>query len=203
MIEVLVFIRPAWPPTYGLAPGASATDTFSYVLVDEYGNADTNTVTITVSGGTSVIAQWRLDNGFSDAAGSGPNEGNLEDKEGDGLSNLQEFAFGTNPMAADNLPLTVDVGGGTFTPGRIITLDDGTLWGVFIRRVDHLAAGLVYTPQFNYDLDQLWQDDATVPTVLVSDDGTGYEVVAVPYVLFPQTNQQRTYFRVEVAFTQP
>jgi hypothetical protein len=187
----------------GLAPGATGTDTFSYVLVDENGNADTNTVTITVTGTATIIGQWRIDNGFSDAAGSGLNEGNFEDKEGDGLSNLQEFAFGTNPMLADDELLTVDLGGGTFTPGRVITLNDGTIWGVFIRRADHVAAGLVYTPQFIYDLNEGWLDDATVPTVLVPADSSGYEVAAVPYALFPQTEQKRTYFRVKVEFTQP
>jgi hypothetical protein len=187
----------------GLAIGATATDSFTYVLVDENGNTDTNKVTITITGaGPNIIAQWRTDNGFSTTDGSGPNEGNLEDKEADGLLNLLEFAFGTDPNLADNAPLRADISGGTFTPGRIITLDDGDLWGLFARRVDHVAAGLTYAPAFGFDLAN-WVDSAAVPVVVVPDPGTGYELVAVPYTLFPETGEARSYFRVRVTYTGP
>jgi VCBS repeat-containing protein len=187
----------------GLANGATATDTFSYVLVDDKGSKATNTVTITISGSSlGILAQWRSDNGFITIDGSGLNEGNLEDKEGDGQLNLQEFAFGTDPNIADNVPLTADIGGGTFVPGRIVVLNDGNLWGLFARRVDHLAAGLTYTPQFSHGLDA-WVDGIDAPLVVVPDTGTGYDLLAVPFTVFPDNGELGSYFRVRVTYTAP
>ena len=53
----------------------------------------------------------------------------------------------------------------------------------FVRRVAHVAAGLTYTPQFTAD-GVSFLDSGDVPTVVVADDGSGYEVVEVPFLVF-------------------
>ena len=73
------------------------------------------------------IEAWRLIN-FGNAAGVGPNQGNLEDADGDGVINLFEFAFGTNPgsnaSGSGELSYTGTFGGnGTLTLGSGIGMD--------------------------------------------------------------------------------
>ncbi|MEM7396430.1 MAG: hypothetical protein AAF492_29190, partial [Verrucomicrobiota bacterium] len=144
----------------GLPPGTTATDTFVYVVTDGNGNFASNTVSLVVTGSMSltILEDWRLANGFM-ADGSGPDEGDEDDFDGDGLINILEFAFGTDPNVSDNMSLTADIGGGTFTPGDIeirYIVAPESLTGLFTRRVDHVAAGLIYTPEFSPDL-MMWQ----------------------------------------------
>ena len=134
------------------------------------------------------IETWRQIN-FGNSAGSGPNQGNLDDADSDSVNNLFEFAFGTNPgSSATGSPALIYTGtfagNGTLAlPGQPITrfepsFNNVDFRAVFIRRKDYLAAGLTYTPQFSANLVN-WQDSAAAPTVL-ADDGT-WQVVSVPY----------------------
>jgi phosphodiesterase/alkaline phosphatase D-like protein/2',3'-cyclic-nucleotide 2'-phosphodiesterase (5'-nucleotidase family) len=136
----------------------------------------------------SPVEIWRLVN-FGNAAGSGPNQGILEHADTDGVNNLFEFAFGTDPVSnvTGAAALTYSgtlAGNGTLTlPGQPITkfepiANNVDFRAVFVRRKDYLAAGLTYTPQFSSSLGS-WQDSSAVPTVL-ADDGT-WQVVSVPY----------------------
>ena len=120
--------------------------------------------------------------------GSGDNSGDGADgadPDSDSVINLLEFAFGTDPNVSDNNPLTV-TSATTFTPGgptTVVTFSPLTITYRFVRRVDHVAAGLTYTPQFTAD-GVSFLDSGDVPTVVVADDGSGYEVVEVPFLVF-------------------
>ncbi len=138
----------------------------------------------------NVIEQWRLEY-FGNTAGVG-DEADLGDKEPDGVNNLLEFAFGTDPTlnTSGNPDLIYN---GTFAGNGTIGLTGQPVMRaesvpnnvdfrvLFIRRKDYLAAGLTYTPQFSVDM-MTWHDNGAVPVVL-ADDGT-LQVVSVPYTRF-------------------
>ena len=65
----------------------------------------------------------------------------------------------------------------------MVTFSPLTITYRFVRRVAHVAAGLTYTPQFTAD-GVSFLDSGDLPTVVVADDGTGYEVVEVPFMVF-------------------
>lgn len=120
---------------------------------------------------------------------SGPNADTMADTgnsgAGDGLEQIFEFAFGTNPTVSDNSQLAV-TGGTTFTPGTPIidvSFSPPSISCQFVRRVDHATAGVTYTPQATAD-GLTFEDSTDLPTVVVPDDGSGYEVVEVPFPLF-------------------
>ena len=128
------------------------------------------------------------------------------DDDGDGLPNLLEFAFGTNSADPNSGPGALQYagtfgGGGTVTAtGQPVTCaENGSdLRVLFVRRTDHLSAGLTYTPQFSGDL-TTWQESATEPTVL-ADDGT-HQVVAVPYPAGSIAGKQARFARIGVSST--
>jgi hypothetical protein len=147
----------------------------------------------------SAIASWRLFY-FGNATGF---IGNLQDFDHDGVLNLFEFAFGTDPTVRGGGPLQYNgtfAGGGTIgATGQPITVFEPTATGIdyralFVRRVDHVAAGLTYTPQFSTDL-QTWVPSAVVPSVL-ADDGIN-QIVSVPYPPFVGGKKTR-FFRISV-----
>lgn len=152
----------------------------------------------------SPVEIWRLDY-FGNAAGSGLNQGTLDDADSDGVNNLFEFAFGTNPSSnltgSPELAYTGTLAGnGVLTlPGQPITrfepvANNVDFRAVFVRRKDYVSAGLTYTPQFSADL-AIWQDSNAVPTVL-ADDGT-WQVVSVPYTRSIGGRKAR-FFRISV-----
>ncbi len=112
-----------------------------------------------------------------------------EDFDGDGVQNLLEFAFGTNPTQPCAGPLCHQ--GGVITPGLPHMEGNGA---VFMRRKDRVAAGIAYTVEFSPDL-SIWTVATTTPTVL-AEDGTN-EVVSVPM----PAAQTRHFFRVKVSAT--
>jgi autotransporter-associated beta strand protein len=103
-----------------------------------------------------------------------------DDQDGDSLTNLQEYAFGTQPTVSTG---EIAYSGETLTtPGapKIVTAA-GTYSMVFGRRADYVAAGLTYTVQFSTAL-EAWVDnnDETNPPVQVATDGT-INAMSVPY----------------------
>ena len=132
------------------------------------------------------------------------NTGNSEDFDNDGIVNLLEFAFGTNPTVSSLGSLQY---GGTFAGsgaiiarGQPITAFESIAAGIdfralFVRRVDYVAAGLTYAVQFSADM-LSWTASAAVPVVL-ANDGT-YQVVSVPYPPFVNGRKAR-FFRVQVS----
>jgi hypothetical protein len=128
---------------------------------------------------------------FGNPDGSG-DQGNLGDADSDSVSNLFEFAFGTDPSSSGSGTgelsyLGTFAGNGSIgSAGQPITgvqqvPNSVDFRFVFIRRKDHEAAGLIYTPQFSADL-VTWRSSTAVPEIL-ADDGT-HQVVSVPYIRF-------------------
>jgi len=150
------------------------------------------TYTITVTRNTPY-QDWAAGAGLT-----GPNSGPNDDFEGDGVSNLAEWAFGMNPQVADNLVLQWS--GGVLTRHGTPTTDVQTTpvtvnyTAVFTRRKDYVSAGLTYTPQFSADLVS-WVDSTATPAVVGSD--ATHDAVSVPYPFFLNGKKAR-FFRVSV-----
>lgn len=121
---------------------------------------------------------------FSQAFNSTSPAGN---SDGDTLTNLQEFAFGTDPTSPVSGGLAYVAGGNVTTAGLPIlqnfaaTGQPAEYHAVFPRRKDYTAAGLTYTVQFSADL-SLWTSSATAPTIRTGAGSTGeMEAVSVPF----------------------
>jgi hypothetical protein len=142
---------------------------------------------------------WRIANGFHPSDGSTPGDGDLEDREGDSLVNLLEFAFGTDPSFSDNQSLVKD-GSVNGTPIVDISFGGGVAFDViFVRRDDHGQPGsLDYIVQFSSDL-LTFHDSTDTPTFMVdSSDDPDYEIVKVPYPFFTPDGKKARFSRVKV-----
>jgi hypothetical protein len=130
--------------------------------------------------------------------------------DNDTLSNLLEFAFGTDPNVADAVPVAwgggpTDASGGT--PVVVTPTFSGS--GVnftarFMRRQDHGDPGSVnYAWRFSSDLTD-WEssDDSppwlTAPNVLAEDAGGEYELVEIIYPFWLSTYRKARFFQVSV-----
>lgn len=143
------------------------------------------------------------------AANSNPG-GPTENGDTDPLNNLLEFAFGTNPIVNDNIPLSWAGTGNDVVPGSPATSTSFPIEGGvdftarFLRRKDHGSAGSVsYTWRFSSDLMD-WESSADTPTWFVApvdlaDDASGdYDLVEVPYPLFLASGKKARFFQVVV-----
>jgi fibronectin-binding autotransporter adhesin len=132
------------------------------------------------------------------AAANGATGGPTGDPDGDGIENLLEFAFGTDPAVSSSGPLAYS-GGVLTTPGQpILEEEAGVYYAVFCRRSDYLAAGLNYSVEFSNAL-SAWTATGATPTTLATDGVI--DVVRVPFLsLVPSDSgpQKPTFFRVEV-----
>jgi autotransporter-associated beta strand protein len=135
------------------------------------------------------------------AAANNATGGKTGDSDNDGLDNLTEFAFGTNPQSGALGPITYSAGVVTATGQPVVVEDAGVWYAVFGRRTDYVAAGLVYTVEFGAGLDQ-WTASVTVPTT-VATDGV-IDAVRVPFPNFvstPSGPKKPTFFRVDISET--
>jgi Bacterial Ig domain/Cadherin-like beta sandwich domain/HYR domain/Galactose oxidase, central domain/Kelch motif/Regulator of chromosome condensation (RCC1) repeat len=132
---------------------------------------------------------------------SGPND----DPDSDGKTNFEEFAFGTHPGSGSSGSNELQFVG-TFasaslqSTGQPVTKFEAAPTGtdfraVFIRRVDHASAGLIYTARFSANM-ATWQSSVITPTILATD-GT-HEVVSVPYPFFIAGKKVR-FFQISVS----
>jgi hypothetical protein len=114
--------------------------------------------------------------------------GTRGDPDADGVDNLREYAFGTDPVdntsGPGGLVYTGSVlGGGTLDEnGQPVSRVESTVFGraarmLFIRRTDTLTGDLAYVVQFTSD-NITWVDSSDTPVVLASDNL--FKVVAVP-----------------------
>ncbi len=83
----------------GLAPGGVYTGRFSVTNAGGLNTSDSVTFTV-----PTRLQEWRA-RWFGSGANSGP-AADTADVDGDGLSNLMEFACGLNPLSGDSLPLS-------------------------------------------------------------------------------------------------
>lgn len=154
----------------------------------------------------TLYQQWAVENGLiGDDALPG------QDPEGDGLTNLQEFAFGTNPNAATG-PITIDDAGNvTNSKGSHIaylaglTATSVDFRAVFSRRKNFAAARLVYTVQFSADLIG-WHNYPYQPGEPILMDGSDPDIdlVHVPFPLFVITGrgfEKPRFFRIGLRFS--
>lgn len=182
---------------FSLNPGANTLA----LVVTAAGGAPTKTYTVTITRrlvAEDALNQWAVDRGLAPGVA-----GSNADSDGDGIPNLLEFAFGTNPSTGSNAPLQLDgtfAGGGTITATGQPAVDfepsaTGTDYrAIFVQRKDHAAIGLTYTVRFSADM-TIWQTSAVTPSVL-ADDGT-HQIVSVPYPFFIGGKKAR-FFQVVV-----
>ena len=122
--------------------------------------------------GVDFPGQWRQEN-FGTAAATG-DAASGADPEQDGLSNRIEYAFGLNPAASSTGPLRLAPGGAVLQRGLPVVSGG---YAIFLRRRDHVAAGITYTPQVSADL-AAWQPVTATPEVIGFDGEM--DVVRVP-----------------------
>jgi len=164
------------------------------------GAGHTGTATFTVASIYDVWAGGTHTNPFGDTTpGSDP--------DGDTLTNLQEFAFGTDPTSSASGSITYTPGGNVTNPGlpvaQNVAVGSGVDYrAVFGRRKNYLAAGLNYSVQFSADMTN-WTTSTEIPTVLTGSGSTGdIEAVSVPYPLFIPVEtgfKKPNFFRVGVS----
>jgi hypothetical protein len=172
-----------------LAGGANTIE----VLVTAQDTVTTRTYSIAVTRRTP-FQDWTLASGLS-GAGTGQ-EG---DPDADGLKNIQEWAFGTNPTAGSGGAIQMS-SGVLIARGApaVFTMPDGqggvNLYALFCRRKDAGTVGLTYAVEFS-DNATAWTVSDAIPEVIAQD--SEIETVVVP---FPHTESYppKTLFRVRV-----
>lgn len=129
--------------------------------------------------------------------------GILNDPDGDGMVNLQEFAFGSDPTVSQAGALSYVPGGAVTSPGvPMIDGQPGAFRAIYARRKNYVADGITYRVFFSADLQQ-WTSSVAGPSVLTNPNDTGsIEAVSVP---FPATvplltggTSKPIFFRVSV-----
>ena len=184
-------------------PSAASPAEGEVYLADPFAN-ESGVLTVFTATGLDVsvsaepvlpeIDQWTLDN-FG--ANPGEEAGSDANPDLDDLNNLLEFAFGTDPNAADSTGLVV-IDGQTLTTGTpvlsTLTVNDQVNFTVrFIRRVDADSAGLIYNVQFSRDVAE-WETTDQLP-ILVATQGD-YEVVEVNFPFALSNGRKPQFFRV-------
>jgi autotransporter-associated beta strand protein len=141
------------PGTWG-ATGSSAN------FIDNLHFSGPGTLTVATGPAATDYESW------SSAAVHGLSGGPVEDDDGDGLSNFQEYAFGldpTDPASLDPFPVLLEKGAGAFT---------------YLRRNPSLGSGLSYTIWTSKDL-RSWNRDAGAVQFPGDPDGSGTQEVMV------------------------
>ena len=141
-----------------------------------------------------AYSNWAAANGLNGTS-NGPNQ----DPDGDGLTNLQEFAYGLNPGINSSGALVL-TGGSLTTRGTPIPRVEAQTFGVnyqaaYCRNSDAVAAGYTYTVQFSGDL-ITWFNSTATPTVQATDGNV--QAVTVPYPFLLPNRQKARFFRVTV-----
>ena len=140
--------------------------------------------------------QWSAATGITGTTTVGP----MDDFDGDGIANVLEYAMGMAGASGGGTGPLVLNGSTLSSTGQPVARQlpppggGAPEWcAIFIRRKDHVQAGLTYTAHFSLNLSS-WQTSTATPTIL-ADDGT-YEAVCVPYPLI--SGQPARYFKLGV-----
>jgi len=157
-------------------------------------------ITITVNVPLTVLENWRL-TFFNNSSNTGE-FANTADFDKDGVPNLLEFAFGTDPRVRTSGPMALVYtgslnGGGTLTlVGQPVMRFEGSLRrALFVRRKDFGTAGITYGAQFSPDL-LTWTTTTNPVTVLASTDQNEICSLVFPSPAFD--NAKQVFFRVKV-----
>lgn len=206
--------------------GANKTSGNSWTLVDATSKSFSNTFTVVgfteasdvwtkVDGATkwtfteatgvltasasSAFAAWAEANGLT-----GADALSSANPDGDTLTNLQEFAFGTDPKVSSSGQIQVDANGNVTTAGIPVLLSEsGMYYAVFGRRADYVAAGLTYTVEFSADLSSPWFASAAGLTVLSTSGDIHAVRVPFPGLITTDNGPQKArFFRVQVSQAQ-
>jgi hypothetical protein len=139
----------------------------------------------------SPYDEWRLARGLT------PDDGDLDDRDLDALSNLIEFALGTDPLLNDHQPLAPD---GSLNGTPILVEGEGpTFEAVFVRRKDHGQAGSVeYRVEFSSDLRSFYASDAEPTVITGSSEDPDYELASIPFPELSPDGKPVRFFRVTV-----
>ena len=100
--------------------------------------------------------------------------------DGDNLTNLQEFAFGMDPTSPALAPLSYVANGTTVAGTPVLEKVGATYRAVFVRRKNHISAGLAYTVLFSADLTS-WTTAGTSPVRLSGDNADPIETMAIDF----------------------
>jgi hypothetical protein len=145
------------------------------------------------------FAHWSTSTGITGPTNTGP----MDDFDGDGIPNVLEYALGMAGASGGGSGALVVDGSTLNATGQPISKQLPPLGGgtpewcaIYIRRKDHVQAGLTYTPSFSADLGT-WEASTETPTIL-ADDGI-YQAVCVPY---PEIEgQPARFFKLGVSMT--
>ena len=192
--------------TVRFTPSAGGTRTAVVRISNNDPGGDLFAITLTGIGQLTSMQSWRSTH-FGTISNSG-NTADTADFDNDGVTNLMEFAFGTDPTSnlSGSAPLqyagTFAGGGGITQTGmpriRFESVNNGVDFrALFVRRKSFAADGLTYAPQFSANLTS-WQSSSATPVVL-ADDGT-YQIISVPYPAFIGGKKAK-FFRISVNIT--
>ena len=163
------------------------------ILVTAQDTVTVKTYTIAAARRTPY-QDWAFGLGLS-GAGLDPNG----DLDGDGVKNIHEWAFGTNPSSGAGGAIRVNAGM-LLTHGgpTVLAVPDGSggtsYFAVFGRRKNAASVGLTYAVEFSDALSG-WNVSNVIPAVIAQD--SEIEAVTVP---FPPivTDPPEAFFRVRV-----
>jgi len=145
-------------------PAGLAYGTYSATLLVQTGDANQPLVTLPVSLAITPRATWRQTH-FGTAQNSG-NAADTADPDHDGIINILEYAFNTDPNVPNANPISFAVVGNHLT--------------VTFKRTHPAPADLIYTPQVASDLTSgVWNSGPTFTSQTVTNNGDGTETVVV------------------------
>jgi hypothetical protein len=145
----------------------------------------------------NALEAWRLAN-FGTVANTGV-AADLADFDGDGVLNLEEWAFGTNPTALTGGYIRVTAGL-LVTRGSptVLSVPDGlggiSYFALYGRLKNPGSVGLTYVLEFS-DATSAWIPSTVTPTVIAQD--SDIEAVTVPFSP-AVTSSPEGFFRVRV-----
>ncbi len=145
-------------------PAGLAYGTYGATLLVRTSDTNQPLVTLPISLAITPRATWRQTH-FGTAQNSG-NAADTADPDHDGIINILEYAFNTDPNAASANPISVAAVGNHLT--------------VTFKRTHPAPADLSYTPQVANDLTSgVWNSGPAFTSQTVTNNGNGTETVVV------------------------
>ena len=137
---------------------------------------------LTVGDNSSPFANWASITGAT-------NNPNAND-DADSLNNILEFAFGTDPMVSNEMPVDASLSS-SGKPDIVGALNSFS--AQYVRRKDGSAS---YIVQFSHDLGS-WEDQLQAPT-FVTDVDADYEIVEMEFPALLSNSEEPRFFRISV-----